>query len=464
MDILLVRPDPGNERFGLGPFFRVEPLGLGYIAASLRGHDARVHVADLRFRPSLRAWLARARPRVVGISCLHALEYDAVLDVCREVRRHAPEALVVVGGHAAAAYPKALESSVVDVLALGDGEVIFPALVRALRSGSPFDVPDVALRTGDGWVRTPPAGLARDDMNGVPLPERWGLDRYRDGYRCLFHRPVWLVETARGCPFRCNFCSVANLHGRTVRLRAIDHVVDDFAAVGERVFVVDDLFFSHPSRSLELARALARRGVRKRWILVQSRGDVVARHPEVVRAWKALTDVLDVFIGFEAPTDAGLTGIEKDSTVARTLEGVAALRAEGCGVTGNFVVDPEWREDDFEALWSFVAEHKLRRAGYTILTPLPGTPYYESLEHRVRGQPWAKYDMHHLLWEPRLGKHRFLELFAETWRRSVLNLQGDKRLVDWVGSTKARDLPALLHMLVRSQRMMRTSAYLAENA
>jgi len=51
MNILLLRPDPGNEQFGLGPFFRVEPLGLEYVAAALlrRGHE--VTIADLRFRP-----------------------------------------------------------------------------------------------------------------------------------------------------------------------------------------------------------------------------------------------------------------------------------------------------------------------------------------------------------------------------------------------------------------------------
>src|SRR5262249_58615900 len=86
MNILLMRPDPGNERFGLGPFFRVEPLGLEYIGAALaeRGHTPSV--VDLRFRGSVRAAIRAARPRLVGLSCMHAHGYDPVLEAPREPR------------------------------------------------------------------------------------------------------------------------------------------------------------------------------------------------------------------------------------------------------------------------------------------------------------------------------------------------------------------------------------------
>ena len=98
MRVLLLRPDPGNERFGLGPFFRVEPLGLEYIGAALRACGHEPWIADLRFRPGLDTWIRRTRPRLVGISCLHSLEYDRVRATARAVRRAAPEAFVLVGG------------------------------------------------------------------------------------------------------------------------------------------------------------------------------------------------------------------------------------------------------------------------------------------------------------------------------------------------------------------------------
>ena len=86
MNTLLLRPDPGHEKFGLGPFFRVEPLGLEYIGAALLAAGYQVTVADLRFRPGLATWVRRTRPRIVGISCLHALEYDRIVATAAEVR------------------------------------------------------------------------------------------------------------------------------------------------------------------------------------------------------------------------------------------------------------------------------------------------------------------------------------------------------------------------------------------
>ena len=86
MRVLLLRPDPGNERFGLGPFFRVEPLGLEYIGAALRARGHEPRIADLRFRPGLDTWIRRTRPQLVGISCLHSLEYDQVRATARAVQ------------------------------------------------------------------------------------------------------------------------------------------------------------------------------------------------------------------------------------------------------------------------------------------------------------------------------------------------------------------------------------------
>src|SRR6476646_6904915 len=121
MHVLLLRPVPGNDRFGLGPFFRIEPLGLEYIAAALeaRGHQATV--ADLRYSQSPGALLRAARPALVGIACMHALETDEVLALAADVRACCPNAFILVGGHSAAAYPSPFFTIGVDAVCVDDG-------------------------------------------------------------------------------------------------------------------------------------------------------------------------------------------------------------------------------------------------------------------------------------------------------------------------------------------------------
>ena len=106
MNVLLLRPVPANERFGLGPFFRIEPLGMEYIAAALEARGHAVTLADLRFSRPLAAQLRASRPDVVGIAAMHALETDEVVALAGEVHRLVPEVPIVIGGHTAAAYPE----------------------------------------------------------------------------------------------------------------------------------------------------------------------------------------------------------------------------------------------------------------------------------------------------------------------------------------------------------------------
>jgi hypothetical protein len=132
------------------------------------------------------------------------------------------------------------------------------------------------------------------------------------------------------------------------------------------------------------------------------------------------------------------------------------------GVTGNFVIDPAWGETDFERLWGFVERHRLFQAGFTILTPLPGTAYFDEMRPRLKARRWAQFDMHHLLWEPALGPQRFFELYCETWRRSVLNLRGRKSMWQWLRQVDLRNAMFLRRALGRTQRMMDPAHYMAE--
>src|SRR4029079_17349596 len=185
-------------------------------------------------------------------------------------------------------------------------------------------------------------------------------------------------------------------------------------------------------------------------------------NPELLEAWRPLAREFDIFFGLEAASDDGLKGLVKDTTVSQTEQGIDVARRHGYGVTCNFVIDPAWDQHDFERLWAFVDAHQLHQAGFTILTPLPGTAYFDELRARIAARRGAQFDMHHLLWEPKLGPQRFFELYCETWRRSVLNLSGRKSVWQWLRQVKPRDAVFLLRALRRRERVMYPEHYMAE--
>ena len=472
MRLLLLRPVAPNERFGLGPFFRIEPLGLEYVAAAVRrdGHEVAIH--DLRFVPrqgrgsALHALLAREQPDVVGVASAHTLDTDEAIDVARRVKAWRSGLFTLIGGHAAAVFPGPFQVDGVDAICCEDGERVVPELLGALASGRPLArVAGLLARehgaAGGGFVRGP-CSEERVSLDDVPLPARDALRTGHRDYLCVQRRPVWLVETTRGCPYRCSFCTIWQHVDRSFRCRGIASVVDDLASVGGNVFLADDLFWHPAGYSEELAAALRRSGVRKEWMLAQTRTDLVARHPGLLERWLPLARQIDVFFGFEAPSDAGLASVQKDADVAAIEEAIAVCRRLGIGVTGNFICDPDWEEADFERLWAFLEKHRLDHVGFTVLTPLPGTRYFDESRPRIRDPDWSHYDMHHLLWEPRLGRQRFFELFAETWRRTALHARGARGWWSYAKQVRARDLPFLFRVLRQSRRLFDPRAYLAE--
>src|SRR5690349_17820480 len=154
MHVLLLRPVPANDRFGLGPFFRIEPLGLEYIAAALEARGHRTTTVDLRYGRPLDHYLGQG-PAVVGIACMHALEIDEVLALASRIRRVSPGSFVLVGGHSAAAYPAPFFVPSVDAICVDDGETVVPNLVAMLEQRRQArDVPGLIVRSGDGFEKT----------------------------------------------------------------------------------------------------------------------------------------------------------------------------------------------------------------------------------------------------------------------------------------------------------------------
>ena len=422
-----------------------------------RNHDRRPALRP----PAVAGGSDAAARALVGISCMHALEYERVLEAARAVRRATPEAFIVVGGHAAAAFPRRSRAGRSMPCVWTTARRPFRSWPTRSSAGSrsPTSRRCASARGRVGCRRR--RSSSAPALDRVAVPARSLVERDRNRYHCLLFRPVWLVETARGCPYRCNFCSVWQLYGRSFRERSIGAVVDDLASVGENVFIADDLFWNHPERSLALAEALEETG----------REEAVAPGPDahgprlppagsargVAPPRERLRRLLRAGGGLRR---GARRHRRRTPAVWASVEAARISRSLGYGVTGNFLVDPDWDESRFRELWDFVAEYGFQRAGYTILTPLPGTELFQKPGAVLAGQPWFKYDMHHVLWEPRLGARRFFELYAETWRRSILNTSGEKSLIDWIRQVQAGADPYITRILLRTQRMMRPQAYL----
>ncbi len=416
MKIAFLKPPIGGI-LGLEMLTFVEPLGPISIAGGLEaeGHICKVFDFRIEGEDQGMALCKAFAPEVVGLQCNFTTERFRLLRLAERVRRELPDAFVLVGGHDASREPGWFLHPSVDAIAVGDGEEVMPPLVEALARGIDLaKVPGLILNRDGGQCPTGPAP-AREDLDSLPLPARHLIAHYADRYYINFRKPLALMETARGCPFKCNFCSVWKFHQSTFREKSPERVVAELRAIeAPNVFITDDIFWMDVRRGEEMARQIKAAGIKK-YFTVQTRTDIICKFPHLIEMWKDCGS-LSIFLGLEAVTDEGLRSVNKRNTMSNNARALAILKEMGVGYTPNFIVDPAWDHDDFTTLRDWITETGAYNSGFSVLTPLPGTDLWETDQHRVTTKNWEMFDIVHAVLPTRLPLADFYEEYSRLWR------------------------------------------------
>ena len=414
MRVLLVQPAQ-NRTLGLQQLARVEPLGLEMLAGALVGaHE--VALLDLRIEPDgLPAALAEVRPALVGISSTFTIDLPRTLAIARAVKAWDHRTVVVVGGHHVSLRPADALDPAIDAVVVGEGEFALRELADCLAAGGdPAGVPGLVLNRHGAQVPTAPRPLLRN-LDALPLPARALTEPWRARYYAALASPLASVETARGCPYRCDFCSVWRFYGGRIRFKSPARVVQEVAAVDEAtILFTDDNFLASPRRAAEIARLIRARGLRKAYNL-QARSDTIVRHPELLAAWREL-GLTTVVIGFEKPDQAALDGVNKHNSVANNEAALEVLRHLGIEPVTSFIVDPGASPADFALLRAYVRRLHLRLPLFAVLTPLPGTELFTSEQARLTTQDYGRFDLVHAVLPTRLPAAQFYAELARLWR------------------------------------------------
>ena len=412
MKVLLVWPKSRNEVLGWGDLGAVaEPLALEYLAAGLRldGHEPTI--LDLRLHPdALAATLRDFAPDMVGVTAF-SMHVRTALAICAEVKARRPGCLTIAGGHHATFLPEDFFEPQVDFVVSGEGVAPLRRLLAALAEPGPLpDIPGLWSRGAGGGFRSggapPPL-----DIDALPMPERSLTAADRHAYFVDWMKPVALIRTTAGCPYRCTFCSLWKIMDGQYLKRDIDRVVEEMATIPEEfVFLVDDEAFINGRRMRALAEALRRAGLRKRYF-AYCRMDSLVRHREVLRAWRGI-GLERLFVGVDAVTKKDLDEYHKRMSVARIEEGFQIARELDIEIFAQFVVNTDYTRRDFQRLVRFIEHHRVRYPSFTVLTPIPGTELLATFDPVIHRQPngrpdWDLFDCQNAVTATRLPPAEF---------------------------------------------------------
>jgi radical SAM superfamily enzyme YgiQ (UPF0313 family) len=176
-------------------------------------------------------------------------------------------------------------------------------------------------------------------------------------------------------------------------------VVEEIAALPvENVFVLDDNFLSSRTRVLEFCQTLDERGVRKRFVIYGG-ADFVARNPDVMERLRDV-GVVGLIVGLEFATDEELIAVHKRARLEDNDRTVEICQKLGIELFALFMVDPDWRREDFRRLRDYVRDRQITFATFATYTVFPGTELSRQSGAQP-GPPWWRYDLLRLHRRPR---------------------------------------------------------------
>ncbi len=324
--------------------------------------------------------------------------------------------LVVMGGtHVSFMPAEALEHC--DYVAIGEGDVSFPALVEALSRGElPDAIPGLAFKRADGAVfLTGPAEPV--DFASLPSPD-FSLSPQLDPGNLP---PI--IVTSRGCPHDCTFCSVTTTFGRRYRFKNIDQVIAELRPVLHRsVCFGDDNFCANPPRTRALlAEMLAREAVPLRWAGEMCVG--AAKDGELLDLMQA-TRCRMMYVGIESVDAGTLKAYGKVHDLDGVGRCVERLHAHDIGIHGMFVVGPDDPPDTARRIVDYSFAVDLDTIQIMSLTPFPGTRSYESYEDRLLHRDWRYYDGMHVVARPSACSAREMQLAIINQMQRFYGLRG----------------------------------------
>ena len=339
------------------PISRASPLGLAYVAA-VTPATWDIRILDENFETC-----DYPEADLVGITAFTSCITRAY-EIAAEYRKRGTK--VVLGGiHASMRPDEALRY--VDAVVVGEVENIWQKVLDDFEAGRMT-----------GAYKGTQVDLETFDI----LPRR---DLFNPGY-------IWnSIQTSRGCPFNCSFCSVSHHLGKEYRQRKPESVLRELETIpGKYIFFADDNLVGYSAesraRAIALFDGMISRGMKKRWWTQTS---LNVSEDDVVLQKAKESGCAYLFIGFESNRPDMLKVMHKGINLKVGVDNyktvVSRLHAHGLGVHGSFIIgnDHEGAET-YEALAKFIMRAGVDIVQISILTPLPGTDLFNQVEKEGR--------------------------------------------------------------------------------
>lgn len=314
---------------------------------------------------------------LVGISCLTMTALYAYQMADRFREKGIP---VVLGGYHPTACPEEA-SQHADAIVIGEGEAGWPELLHDLENNGklkPFYGQDSCVQPGQ-----------------IPEP-RMDLVKHQPLTGC--------IQTSRGCPHGCEFCSTSAFLGRRVRSRPVPDIIAEIKKIPNKLIIFRDASLTiKPTYSRKLFQEMIRQDVNKKWI-ANGNINMLGRDEKFLEAARE-AGCIAWFVGIESVSPESLKEAHKTSNTASQYEqAITTIRDHGMAVIAGIIFGFDHDTPDiFDSTLEKMLEWEIDAGEFNILTPYPGTALFDRLdgEDRIFTKDWSKYTQSNVVYEPK---------------------------------------------------------------
>ncbi|MGC2423997.1 MAG: radical SAM protein [Nitrospirota bacterium] len=414
MKIILVRPvTKKNLVLNVVP-----PIGLGYLASSLRKHNHEVKiidsVKDVLTQDELVSRILAEKPQILGFQ---TFSHDAasVKKTISLIKERDNSIIMLAGGpHPSGVLDEIfMDIGNLDFAFAGEAEISLPIFIDAIQNGNLDsrlkEIPGLLWRDGERVVINEIE--LNPDLDSIPFPA-WDLinpSTYPEAPQGVFFKrfPIAPLIVTRGCPYDCTFCAGKTVSGRRLRSRSVENVLQEIRVLTQdygikEIHILDDNFTLRREFVKEFCGRLLSEGF-----------DITWNCPNGVRLDTLDEDVVGIMkesgcytvsVGIESGSQRILDKMRKGLTLDKIKQQIGLLKKCGMTVNGFFIIGypGETREEILETI-SFAKSLPLTRAIFYNYLPLPGTEAYKQLKESggIERLDWDKVFQAEVPYSPR---------------------------------------------------------------
>ncbi len=421
-EILLVNPKYEYKKIQIWRHDRVwPPLDLAIAASILRKDGHHVEILDINALPETVINNERIKKFdkifVTSASldrwqCPH-LDIDSFLSTVRELKKiNSGAKIYVFGSHPTMRPKEVLEMTGADAAIISEPELTIQNLCKD--DGNLSKIEGIAYLNNNQLKITKPGDLA--DLSKFPVPAFDLLPMEKYYYEIMGDR-FTLLETTRGCPFLCTFCSEDQMYGIRYRMKSLE-LIEKELDVCIKEFGVKNIYFIDLEFTLskgfvnDICDMMIRNNYRIAWAC-QTRADTV---DFVLLKKMKMAGCRVIHFGLESGSPRILESTGKKITLDNIRKGIKLAKKVGMEVVCFSMMGlPNETKEDMEMTIKFAKEVDPDYISFHVATPYPGTKFYEAVKNEIKGVFPTSYEG---VYSQNFIKHMTRKAFMEFYMRS----------------------------------------------